>query len=89
MSGQPKVSIVKDKALSVLNSQYNKAVYSGVVGAAVDFFYGVLAEFHIDVSAGLQTKTLILAMALTALLVKNKNGGSGTEQSPINEESQG
>lgn len=63
---------VKEGAKNILNSQYNKAVYSGVVGAAVDFLYGLLSEFHIDVSAGLQTKTLILAMALTALLVKNR-----------------
>jgi len=64
-----------------LNTQYNKAVYSGVVGAAVDFLYGLLAEFGVDVSAGLQTKTLILAMALTALLVKNreKENGESTE----------
>lgn len=55
-----------------MNTQYNKAVYSGVVGASVDFLYGLLAEFGVDVSAGLQTKTLILAMALTALLVKNR-----------------
>ena len=70
---------VKESAKSILNSQYNKAVYSGAVGAAVDFLYGLLAEFHIDVSAGLQTKTLILAMALTALLVKNRESGSGAE----------
>jgi hypothetical protein len=63
---------VKASAKNILNSQYNKAVYSGAVGAAVDFLFGLLAEFHIDVSAGLQTKTLILAMALTALLVKNR-----------------
>ena len=58
----------------MLNSSYNKAVYSGVVGAGVDFLYGLLAELGIDVSASLQSKTLILAMALTALLVKNKSG---------------
>ena len=63
----------KGNAASLLNTQYNKAVYSGVVGAAVDFLYGLLAEFGVDVSAGLQTKTLILAMALTALLVKNRD----------------
>ena len=62
----------KGSAVSLLNTQYNKAVYSGVVGASVDFLYGLLAEFGVDVSAGLQTKTLILAMALTALLVKNR-----------------
>lgn len=64
---------VKESARNLLNTQYNKAVYSGVVGASVDFLYGLLAEFGIDVSAGLQTKTLILAMALTALLVKNRD----------------
>ena len=63
---------VKEGAKNILNSQYNKAVYSGAVGAAVDFLFGLLSEFHIDVSAGLQTKTLILAMAITALLVKNR-----------------
>lgn len=67
---------VKDAAKRILNSQYNKAAYSAVVGASVDFFYGLLSELHIDVSAGLQTKTLILAMAITALLVPNKNGNS-------------
>lgn len=71
---------VKESAKSIFNSQYNKAVYSGAVGAAVDFLFGLLAEFHIDVSAGLQTKTLILAMALTALLVKNRE--KGTEADP-------
>lgn len=70
---------VKESAKSILNSQYNKAVYSGAVGAAVDFLFGLLAEFHIDVSAGLQTKTLILAMALTALLVKNREKTADTE----------
>ena len=65
----------KGSAVSLLNTQYNKAVYSGVVGAAVDFLYGLLSEFGVDVSAGLQTKTLILAMALTALLVKNRGQG--------------
>ena len=65
---------VKQKAGNVLNSSYNKAVYSGVVGAAVDFLYGVLAEFGIDVTPSLQSKTLILAMALTALVVKNRQG---------------
>ncbi len=65
---------VKQKAGSVLNSSYNKAVYSGVVGAGVDFLYGMLAEFGTDVSPSLQAKTLILAMALTALLVRNRNG---------------
>ena len=63
----------KGSAASLLNTQYNKAVYSGVVGAAVDFLYGLLSELGVDVSAGLQTKTLILAMALTALLVKNRD----------------
>ncbi len=67
---------VKESAKGIFNSQYNKAVYSGAVGAAVDFLFGLLAEFHIDVSAGLQTKTLILAMALTALLVKNREKGT-------------
>jgi len=67
---------VKESAKNILNSQYNKAVYSGAVGAAVDFLFGLLSEFHIDVSAGLQTKTLILAMALTALLVKNREKAS-------------
>ncbi len=62
---------VKTQAKSILNNQYNKAMYSGIVGATVDFVYGLLFEFGIDVSASLQTKTLILAMALTALLVKN------------------
>ena len=66
---------IKGSAVSLLNTQYNKAVYSGVVGAAVDFLYGLLSEFGVDVSAGLQTKTLILAMALTALLVKNRGQG--------------
>ncbi len=70
---------VKESAKSIFNSQYNKAVYSGAVGAAVDFLFGLLAEFHIDVSAGLQTKTLILAMALTALLVKNREKTADTE----------
>lgn len=65
---------MKTRIGNILNTRFNKSVYSAVVGASVDFVYGVLAEFHIDVSAGLQTKTLILAMALTALLVKNKNG---------------
>ena len=64
---------IKGSAVSLLNTQYNKAVYSCVVGAAVDFLYGLLSEFGVDVSAGLQTKTLILAMALTALLVKNRD----------------
>lgn len=67
----------KGGAASLLNTQYNKAVYSGVVGASVDFLYGLLAEFGVDVSAGLQTKTLILAMALTALLVKNREKEDG------------
>jgi hypothetical protein len=67
----------KGSAASLLNTQYNKAVYSGVVGASVDFLYGLLAEFGVDVSAGLQTKTLILAMALTALLVKNREKEEG------------
>ena len=68
------MATVKEKAGSVLNSSYNKAVYSGVVGAGVDFLFGILAEFGIDVSSALQAKTLILAMALTALLVKNRGG---------------
>lgn len=68
---------LKGSAAGLLNTQYNKAVYSGVVGAAVDFIYGLLAEFGVDVSAGLQTKTLILAMALTALLVKNREKENG------------
>ena len=63
---------VREGAKNLLNTQYNKAVYSGVVGASVDFVFGLLAEFNIDVSAALQTKTLILAMAITALLVKNR-----------------
>ncbi len=67
---------IKGSAVSLLNTQYNKAVYSGVVGAAVDFLYGLLSEFGVDVSAGLQTKTLILAMALTALLVRNRAQGN-------------
>ena len=68
------MATVKQKAENVLNSSYNKAVYSGVVGAGVDFLYGVLAELGIVVSSSLQAKTLILAMALTALLVRNKSG---------------
>ena len=68
------MATVKQKAGNVLNSSYNKAVYSGVVGAGVDFLYGMLAEFGIDVSSSLQAKTLILAMALTALLVRNRSG---------------
>ena len=72
---------IKGSAVSLLNTQYNKAVYSGVVGAAVDFLYGLLSEFGVDVSAGLQTKTLILAMALTALLVKNRDQGN---KEPVN-----
>jgi hypothetical protein len=68
---------VKKGAKSLLNSQYNKAVYSGVVGAAVDFLYGLLSEFGIDVSAGLQTKTLILAMPVTTLLIRNKSKDAG------------
>lgn len=67
---------VKEKAGNVLNSSYNKAVYSGVVGAGVDFLFGFLAEFGIDVSSPLQAKTLILAMALTALLVRNRDGAA-------------
>ena len=63
---------VKERAGHVLNSSYNKAVYSGVVGAGVDFLFGLLAEFGVDVSSSLQAKTLILAMALTALLVRNR-----------------
>lgn len=73
---------VKEGAKNILNSQYNKAVYSGAVGAAVDFLYGLLSEFGIDVSAGLQTKTLILAMALTALLIKNREKGNGEAVRP-------
>jgi hypothetical protein len=30
---------VKVSAKGILNSQYNKAVYSGAVGAAVDFLF--------------------------------------------------
>jgi len=63
---------IKKKAGSVLNTQYNKSIYTAVVGAAVAFLYGVLAEFGINVSADLQTQTLILAMAITTLLVGNK-----------------
>lgn len=73
---------VKEGAKNILNSQYNKAVYSGAVGAAVDFVYGLLSEFGIDVSAGLQTKTLILAMALTALFIKNREKGNGEAVRP-------
>lgn len=65
---------IKTTISNVLNSQYNKTVYSSVVGSAIDFFFGLLAEFHVDVSPGLQTKTLIFAMALTTLLVRNKEG---------------
>lgn len=64
---------VKEKSRNLLNSSYNKAVYSGVVGAGVDFLYGLMAEFGIEVSSSLQTNTLILAMALTAFLVKNRS----------------
>ena len=64
---------MKEKSRNVFNSSYNKAVYSGVVGAGVDFLFGLLAEFGIEVSTSLQTNTLILAMALTAFLVKNRS----------------
>jgi len=74
---------IKQKAANVLNTAYNKTIYSAAAGASVDFIFGLLSEFHIDVSPGLQTKTLILVMALITLLVKNKNGSS----SEITEES--
>jgi len=74
---------VKEGAKNILNSQYNKAVYSGAVGAAVDFLFGLLSEFHLDVSVGLQTKTLILAMAITALLVKNREKVSDSDTGQV------
>ena len=64
---------VGKKVGAVLNTKYNKSIYTAVIGAGVAFLYGVLAEFGIEVSAGLQTQTLILAMALTAFLVGNKS----------------
>ena len=66
------VETIKKKAGSIFNTQYNKPVYSVLVGAGVDFAYGFLAEFGVDVSTGLQTKTLILAMAITTWLVGNR-----------------
>lgn len=66
------VEQIKNGAGNLLNTRFNKAVYATVVGAAVDFAFALLLELHIDVSASLQSKTLILAMALTTLFVPNK-----------------
>ncbi len=68
---------VKEKAGSLLNSSYNKTIYSGVVGASVDFLFGLLTEFGVDVSPDLQTKTLILAMAIVTLIVPNRQKPEG------------
>lgn len=70
---------IKKRAGGYLNTAYNKAVYSALVGASVDFLFGLLAEFGVDVSGDLQNKTLILAMALITWLVPNKNSNDGGE----------
>ena len=75
---------IKEKAAGVFNTAYNKTIYSAAAGAAVDFIFGVLSEFHIDVSPGLQTKTLILVMALITLLVRNKADSSENTEQPTN-----
>lgn len=72
---------IRQRAGSLLNSRHNKAVYSAVVGASLDFLFQLLLDLGNPVSPELQSKSIILAMALVALLVPDKNTNGEKESS--------
>ena len=62
----------------VLNSQYNKGVYSGLVGAGLTVIFTSLADYGYPITPQLQGAVTTFLMMLTAIVVKNRGTGDKT-----------
>lgn len=59
-----------------MNNQYNKTIYTALVGAGLTVIFVGLGDYDIEVSTELQGAVTTFLMMLTTLFVKNKQGGN-------------
>lgn len=67
---------VKNTATGIMNNQYNKTIYTALVGAGLTVIFVGLGDYDIEVSTELQGAVTTFLMMLTTLFVKNKQGGN-------------